>query len=125
MTYINQREYYTNNGVNPTDTNWGSYQYISLDDLMTNFELMYEGNHSLVNNENRYKILFHTKRAIQELNYDAFKEIPFIILDICFRKKLQLITYETDSLSMSAINILCISFYFLFIVIINIEYKIF
>ena len=42
---------------------------------MTNFELMYEGNHSLVNNENRYKILFHAKRAIQELNYDAFKEI--------------------------------------------------
>ena len=66
MTYISQREYYTNNGVNPTDTNWGSYQYISLDDLMTNFELMYEGNHSLVNNENRYKILFHTKRAIQD-----------------------------------------------------------
>jgi len=82
MTYINQREYYTNNGVNPTDTNWGSYQYISLDDLMTNFELMYEGNHSLVNNENRYKILFHTKRAIQELNYDAFKEIKALELTV-------------------------------------------
>ena len=83
MTYINQRQYYTNNGVNPTDTNWGSYQYISLDDLMTNFELMYEGNHSLVNNENRYKILFHTKRAIQELNYDAFKETKVLQLDVC------------------------------------------
>ena len=82
MTYINQREYYTNNGVNPTDANWGSYQYISLDDLMTNFELMYEGNHSLVNNENRYKILFHTKRAIQELNYDAFKEIKALELTV-------------------------------------------
>jgi hypothetical protein len=82
MTYINQRQYYTNNGVNPTDTNWGSYQYISLDDLMTNFELMYEGNHSLVNNENRYKILFHTKRAIQELNYDAFKEIKSLELTV-------------------------------------------
>ena len=82
MTYINQRQYYTNNGVNPTDTNWGSYQYISLDDLMTNFELMYEGNHSLVNNENRYKILFHTKRAIQELNYDAFKEIKALELTV-------------------------------------------
>ncbi len=82
MTYINQRQYYTNNGVNPTDTNWGSYQYISLDALMTNFELMYEGNHSLVNNENRYKILFHTKRAIQELNYDAFKEIKSLELTV-------------------------------------------
>ena len=71
MAYINQRKYYTNDGVVPTDSNWGSYQYVSLDNIMTNFELMYDGNHSLVNNENRYKILFHAKRAIQELNYDA------------------------------------------------------
>ena len=72
MAYINQQQYYTNNGVNPTDNNWGSYQYISLTDIMKNFQLMYSGNHSLVNNVNRYKILFHAKRAVQELNYDAF-----------------------------------------------------
>ena len=82
MAYINQRKYYTNDGVVPTDTNWGSYQYVSLDDIMTNFELMYDGNHSLVNNENRYKILFHAKRAIQELNYDAFKEIKALELTV-------------------------------------------
>ena len=82
MAYINQRKYYTNDGVVPTDTNWGSYQYVSLDNIMTNFELMYDGNHSLVNNENRYKILFHAKRAIQELNYDAFKEIKALELTV-------------------------------------------
>ena len=82
MAYINQRKYYTNDGVAPTDTNWGSYQYVSLDNIMTNFELMYDGNHSLVNNENRYKILFHAKRAIQELNYDAFKEIKALELTV-------------------------------------------
>jgi len=82
MAYINQRKYYTNDGVAPTDSNWGSYQYVSLDDIMTNFELMYDGNHSLVNNENRYKILFHAKRAIQELNYDAFKEIKALELTV-------------------------------------------
>jgi hypothetical protein len=82
MTYINQRKYYTNDGVAPTDSNWGSYQYVSLDNIMTNFELMYDGNHSLVNNENRYKILFHAKRAIQELNYDAFKEIKALELTV-------------------------------------------
>jgi hypothetical protein len=43
---------------------------------------MYSGNHSLVNNEERYKILFHAKRAIQELNYDAFKEIKVLELTI-------------------------------------------
>ena len=44
---------------------------------------MYDGNNSLVNNEERYKILFHAKRAVQELNYDAFKEIKILELDVC------------------------------------------
>ena len=82
MSYLNQKKYYTNDGVSPTDANWVSYQYVSLADIMTNFELMYDGNHSLVNNENRYKILFHAKRAIQELNYDAFKEIKALELTV-------------------------------------------
>jgi len=75
MAYISQYKYYENEGTTPKDINWGSYQYVSLKDIVTNFMLMYQGNHSLVNNEERYKIIFHAKRAIQELNYDAFKEI--------------------------------------------------
>jgi hypothetical protein len=43
---------------------------------------MYSGNHSLINNEERYKILFHAKRAIQELNYDAFKEVKVLQLTV-------------------------------------------
>ena len=82
MAYMNQKKYYTNDGVSPTDENWGSYQYISLEDIIKNFELMYAGNHSLVNNENRFKILFHAKRGIQELNYDAFKEIKSLELKV-------------------------------------------
>jgi hypothetical protein len=82
MAYISQYEYYNNNGTNPTDANWGSYQYVSIQDIINNFLLMYSGNHSLVNNEERYKILFHAKRAIQELNYDAFKEIKVLELTV-------------------------------------------
>lgn len=82
MGYISQYQYYENGGTNPTDANWGSYQYISLQDIVNNFLLMYSGNHSLVNNEERYKILFHAKRAIQELNYDAFKEIKVLELTV-------------------------------------------
>tara|TARA_R100001443_G_scaffold116998_3_gene139469 strand:+ start:1601 stop:2524 length:924 start_codon:yes stop_codon:yes gene_type:complete len=83
MPYISQYEYYENNGNAPEDANWGSYQYVSLYDIVNNFMLMYAGNHSLVNNEERYKILFHAKRAIQELNYDAFKEIKILELAVC------------------------------------------
>ena len=82
MAYINQKKYYTNDGVNPTNEYWGSYQYVSLEDIVKNFQLMYAGNHALVNNSNRFKILFHAKRGIQELNYDAFKEIKSLELKV-------------------------------------------
>ena len=82
MAYISQYQYYENNGNTPEDVNWGSYQYVSLYDIVNNFMLMYAGNHSLVNNEERFKVLFHAKRAIQELNYDAFKEIKVLELSV-------------------------------------------
>ena len=75
--------YYENGGTAPEDANWGSYQYVTLQDIVTNYQLMYMGNHSLVNNEERYKVLFHAKRAIQELNYDAFKEVKVLELNVC------------------------------------------
>ena len=82
MAYISQYQYYENGGTSPEDKNWGSYQYISLQDIVNNFLLMYAGNHSLVNNEERYKVLFHAKRAVQELNYDAFKEMKVLELTV-------------------------------------------
>ena len=82
MAYISQYQYYDNAGTLPEDENWGSYQYVSLYDIVNNFMLMYSGNHSLVNNEERYKILFHAKRGVQELNYDAFKEIKVLQLSV-------------------------------------------
>ena len=82
MAYISQYQYYENGGNQPIDENWGSYQYVSLYDIVNNFMLMYSGNHSLVNNEERYKVLFHAKRAVQELNYDAFKQIKVLELTV-------------------------------------------
>lgn len=87
MAYISQYQYYANNGNSPEDANWGSYQYVSLKDIVTNFSLMHTGNHSLINNEERYKILFHAKRAIQELNYDAFKEVKVLELTVASNLK--------------------------------------
>jgi hypothetical protein len=77
MGYISQYDYYND------EANFGSYQYVSIFDIVNNFMLMYAGNHSLVNNEERYKVIFHAKRAVQELNYDAFKEIKVLELNVC------------------------------------------
>ena len=44
MSYITNYQYYTNNGTVPQDANWGSYQYVTLKDIINNFMLMYVGN---------------------------------------------------------------------------------
>lgn len=82
MAYLTQYQYYENDGNNPENANWGSYQYVSLKNIVNNFQLMYVGNDKLINNVERYNILFHAKRAIQELNYDSLKEIKILELAV-------------------------------------------
>lgn len=82
MAYISDRKYYENDGVGQGDENWGSYQYITLADIVNNFMLMYVGNHELINNIDRYKVLFHAKRGIQELNYDAMREVKVLQMSL-------------------------------------------
>jgi hypothetical protein len=83
MAYLTAYQYYENGGASPEDANWGEYQYVSLTDIVNGFILSRTGNHSNVNNEPRYKILFHAKQAIKGLNYDAFKEIKTLELRVC------------------------------------------
>lgn len=82
MAYITDRKYYTNDDVVPKNLNWGDYQYVSLADVVNNFELMYSGDDKLVSNVTRYNILFHAKRGIQEINYDALKSIKILELQV-------------------------------------------
>lgn len=90
MAYLTGYQYYENGGNSPEEQNWGEYQYLSLGDVVNNFMLMYVGNDKLVNNVKRYDVLFHAKRAIQELNYDALKEVRIIEMSICEDLKLVL-----------------------------------
>jgi hypothetical protein len=84
MAYITEYQYYENTGNPHTEQeNWGSYQYVTLENIVNNFMLMYVGNDKLINNAERYNVLFHAKRAIQELNYDAVKEIKILELEVC------------------------------------------
>ena len=48
MAYINDYAYYRKfREQRLTNANWGSYQYVSLADIVNNFMLMYQGNHEL------------------------------------------------------------------------------
>lgn len=82
MAFLTDYQYYRNEDNQPTNKNHGSYQYVSLFHIVNNFLLNYTGDHSIINNEPRHKVIFHAKRAIQELNYDAMKEIKVLQVDI-------------------------------------------
>jgi len=69
MSYISNQQYYSDPNNN------GDYQYVSLSDVVNNFMLMYVGDDKLIGTVNRYNVLFYAKRAIQELNYDAAKNV--------------------------------------------------
>ena len=74
-TPISQLEYYQNSGNNPTNENWGTYQYLLLQDIINNFLLTYVGDDKVINKADRNEVIFHAKRGIQELHYDALREI--------------------------------------------------
>jgi hypothetical protein len=82
MGYITDEEYYENGTP-------GSYQYIPLTDIVSSFKIGYTGNHQLVNNVGTSLILFHAKRAIQELSYDASRELR--VLEFTINEMLKVI----------------------------------
>jgi len=82
MGLLSHYQYYKNGGLPPQDANWGSYQYTTLADVINNYKLVYTGNQAQVNNVADHIIMFHAKRAIQELHYDAFKEVNAIELHV-------------------------------------------
>ena len=68
-------EYYTGN-------NYGSYIYISLDDIINNFIVAYIGAGKLIPSAKRTDIMFHAKRGMQEFSYDTLKVIKSQELNI-------------------------------------------
>ena len=54
-------------------TNHGEYQFISITDIINNFQAAYVGQGKILENVLRGDISFHAYRALQELHYDTFK----------------------------------------------------
>ena len=52
---------------------YGNYQFISIDDVISNFIVSYVGEDKIVKRVKRSDIVFHAHRAIQEFSYDTFK----------------------------------------------------
>ncbi len=55
--------------------NYGSYEYISLNDVINNFIVAYVGTGKLIPSVKRTDVMFHAKRGLQEFSYDTLKSI--------------------------------------------------
>ena len=70
-----QKEYYQGN-------NHGNYQFTSLDDIITQFQIMYVGEDKLIPKAKRADIAFHAQRALAELSFDTFKSLKSQEIDV-------------------------------------------
>ena len=68
----NPQGYYDNNGIS-NDGAYGSYRYISLDQLIDSFNATYVGKGKICEDVIAYDVAFHAARALQELSYDTLK----------------------------------------------------
>ena len=70
------QQYYQNS------TNWGEDQYVLMADIINNFMLFNVGDDKLINDISRFDVVFHAKRGLQELHYDALNEIRGLELEM-------------------------------------------
>ena len=61
-----QQAYYQGN-------DFGNYQFISLDDIISQFIVAYVGEDKIISKIKRTDVAFHAQRAMQELSFDTFK----------------------------------------------------
>jgi len=57
------------------NNNYGSYEYISLHDVINNFIVAYIGKDKLIPDAKRTDVMFHAQRGLQEFSYDTLKSI--------------------------------------------------
>ena len=57
------------------ENNYGSYAYITLNDIINNFLVAYVGAGKLISDVKRTDVIFHAKRGLQEFSYDTLKSI--------------------------------------------------
>jgi hypothetical protein len=64
-----QYQYYTD------PSKYGNYQFVTLDNIIQGFMLMYVGENKILTKINRTDVQFHAMRAMQELSYDTFRSV--------------------------------------------------
>jgi len=62
--------------------NLGSYQFTSLDDIITQFQVAYVGEDKIISKIKRADIAFHAQRGLQEFSFDTLKSVKAQQIDV-------------------------------------------
>jgi len=71
-------------------TDYGGYQYITLEEVCDNFMATYVGDEKILGRTRMSDVCFHAHRALQELNYDTFKSSKSQEIEVCPNLKMPL-----------------------------------
>lgn len=63
-------------------SNYGNYQFTSLNDIVNNFIIAYVGESKIISKISKTDVLFHAKRGIQEFNFDTLPSTKSIEIDL-------------------------------------------
>jgi hypothetical protein len=63
----------TQKNYNDAIGNKGNYQFVTLDDIISSFMVVYVGENKILSKVSRTDVQFHGMRAIQELSYDVLR----------------------------------------------------
>jgi len=74
MPLINTTEEYYYN----TPADLGSYQFVSLKDIINQFMFVYVGEDKIIPKASRTDVAFHAQRGLAEMSFDTFKSIKAI-----------------------------------------------
>jgi len=74
---LDSKHYYegADGSQNSGSSNYGNYQFISLDNVISQFIVAYVGEDKIISKIKRTDVSFHAQRALQELSFDTLKSV--------------------------------------------------
>lgn len=83
LNETNEQYYHGSDGVwKSGDENYGSYQFITINDIINNFIVAYVGEGKLISKVKRTDVAFHAQRALQELSFDTLPSTKAIEVEV-------------------------------------------
>jgi len=81
---LDSKQYYEGaDGVQATGTsNYGNYQFISLEDIINSFIIAYVGEDKIISKVKRTDVAFHAQRSLAELSFDTLKSVKSFELEV-------------------------------------------